>query len=158
MSAPSSKNGRRDDTREAAGADPVKVDRDRYEGRQFRALLAARNNLLAIWTASAYRDRNFEFRFLGQHYFVCNAPELVRHVFLGAHDNYDRKSPQMRHAFEPDPGEPEIRVRELADALGRKLDEMIGERIEQWYWLPGLDPDQRLSAAQYSAETTPARR
>lgn len=101
MSAPSTRNGRQDDTRVAGGADPVKVDRDLYEGRQFRALLAARNNLLAIWPASAYRDRSLEFRFLRQHYFVCNAPELVRHVFLEAHDNYDRKSPQMRHALEP---------------------------------------------------------
>lgn len=66
-----------------------------------RAMLAGRKNLLAIWPAPAYRAKTFEFNLLRQHYFVCNSPESVRRVFLEQHDNYDRKSPQMRHALEP---------------------------------------------------------
>jgi len=45
--------------------------------------------------------RFFRFKIFRQQYAVCNSPESVRRVFLEAHDNYDRKSPQMRHALEP---------------------------------------------------------
>lgn len=84
-----------------ADCEPVKVDRAVDGANLFRSLLAARKNLLAIWPDSLYRDASASFRFLRQHYFVCNAPEAVRRVFLEEHDNYDRKSPQMRHALEP---------------------------------------------------------
>ena len=43
----------------------------------------------------------FHFKIFRQQYVVCNSPETVRRVFLEVHDNYDRKSPQMRHALEP---------------------------------------------------------
>jgi cytochrome P450 len=61
----------------------------------------SKKNLLSTWTNDAYKDRTFGFNLLKQHYFVCNSPESVRRVFLDEHDNYDRKSPQMRHALEP---------------------------------------------------------
>lgn len=81
--------------------DPVKIDREAAGENRFRALLAGRNNLLAVWGPKAYRAKSFEFRFLRQHYLVCNSPDTVKRVFLEEHDNYDRKSPQMRHALEP---------------------------------------------------------
>lgn len=86
---------------EADTGDPVKVDREAAARNRFRALLAGRNNLLAVWSPHAYRAKAFDFRFLNQHYFVCNSPDAVKRVFLDEHDNYDRKSPQMRHALEP---------------------------------------------------------
>ena len=64
-------------------------------------MLAGRKNLLAMWGPKAYRAKAFSFKFLRQHYFVCNSPDSVKRVFLEEHDNYDRKSPQMRHALEP---------------------------------------------------------
>jgi len=67
----------------------------------FKSLLELKNNLLAIWPERAYHGLTFDFQLLNQHYFVCNSPDTVRRVFLEAHDNYDRKSPQMRHALEP---------------------------------------------------------
>ncbi len=81
--------------------DPVKVDRETAGRNRFRTLLTGRKNLLAVWGPHAYRAMTFEFRFFRQHYFVCNSPDSVRRVFLEEHDNYDRKSPQMRHALEP---------------------------------------------------------
>lgn len=83
------------------GSDPVKIDREAAAKNRFRALWAARNNLLAAWGTNEYRSQVFQFQFLRQHYFVCNSPDSVRRVFLEEHDNYDRKSPQMRHALEP---------------------------------------------------------
>ena len=64
-------------------------------------MLDARRNLLQIWPDKAYRAKSLDFRLLNQHYLVCNSSDTVRQVFLDAHDNYDRKSPQMRHALEP---------------------------------------------------------
>lgn len=83
------------------GEEPVKVDRDIARTHPLRALLAARRNLLAVWAPKAYRAMSLDFNLYRQHYFVCNSPDTVRRVFLEEHDNYDRKSPQMRHALEP---------------------------------------------------------
>ena len=81
--------------------EPVKVDRHVAQQSRFHAMLAGRKNLLAMWGPNAYRAKAFSFKFLRQHYFVCNSPDTVKRVFLEEHDNYDRKSPQMRHALEP---------------------------------------------------------
>lgn len=81
--------------------EPVKVRRPATWQRPLKSLLELRNNLLGIWPERAYVGRTFEFNLLNQHYFVCNTPDAVRHVFLEEHDNFDRKSPQMRHALEP---------------------------------------------------------
>jgi cytochrome P450 len=80
---------------------PVKVGRDTSTSNDLLRLLASRHNILACWPDLAYRKPSFDFQLLRQHYFVCNSPDSVRRVFLEEHDNYDRKSPQMRHALEP---------------------------------------------------------
>ncbi|NNJ91146.1 MAG: cytochrome P450, partial [Gammaproteobacteria bacterium] len=80
---------------------PVSVPRADPSIGLFRGLRIARENLLAGWSDSDYRDYLFDYRILNQQYVVCNSPETVRKVFLERHDNYDRKSPQMRHALEP---------------------------------------------------------
>lgn len=81
--------------------DPVKVGRDTSTSNDLLRLLASRQNILACWPNLAYREPSFDFQLLRQHYFVCNSPDSVRRVFLEEHDNYDRKSPQMRNALEP---------------------------------------------------------
>jgi cytochrome P450 len=81
--------------------EPVKVDRQVALRSNFHAMLAGRKNLLAMWGPHAYRSETFTFKLLRQHYLVCNSADTVKRVFLEAHDNYDRKSPQMRHALEP---------------------------------------------------------
>lgn len=60
-----------------------------------------RKNMLSIWSDKAYQARALSFNLLNQPYFVCNSPDTVRRVFLDKHDNYDKKSPQMRHALAP---------------------------------------------------------
>lgn len=64
-------------------------------------LMAARDNLVAGWTQDCYERKVFDFSVLNQRYVVCNDAVSVRQVFLEKHDNYDRKSPQMRHALQP---------------------------------------------------------
>lgn len=81
--------------------EPVKVNIQNRWGHYVRTILAGRHNLLSMWPSSAYRMNTFAATFFRQHYFVCNSPDTVKQVFLTDHDNYDRKSPQMRHALEP---------------------------------------------------------
>ena len=81
--------------------EPVSVTPQSNWGHYLLTTLAGRQNLLSMWPQSAYRMNTFAARFMRQHYFVCNSPDTVKQVFLTAHDNYDRKSPQMRHALEP---------------------------------------------------------
>ncbi len=80
---------------------PVLVERPEASTSLFKRLGMARKNLLSAWSDDDYRRALFDFRILNQQYVVCNSPDTVRQVFLQEHDNYDRKSPQMRHALEP---------------------------------------------------------
>lgn len=130
-----------------------------------RALKAGRNLLLyvdeekngAVWAPSLGRD----LPYAGNRWLAARL--AARHdVSIVPIYVEERAASRYRIVIEPpldpEPGEPEIRARELADALDRKFDKVIGERIEQWYWLPWLDPDKPLSASQYTAEATPASR
>ncbi|MGL5034572.1 MAG: cytochrome P450 [Microcystaceae cyanobacterium] len=81
--------------------EPVAIERLENSLSSFWGFFVSRQNLLACWADNTYYQRNFEFWLFRQHYFVCNSSDTVRRVFLEEHDNYDRKSPQMRHALEP---------------------------------------------------------
>ena len=80
---------------------PVAVPRPAQTVGLLTRLTMARRNLLSVWSDREYRLPFFHFKIFRQQYVVCNSPETVRRVFLEVHDNYDRKSPQMRHALEP---------------------------------------------------------
>ncbi len=67
----------------------------------FQRWLHVRKNLVSVWTEEDYTLSLSQARFLRQQYIVCSSSDTVRHVLLSNHDNYDRKSPQMRHALEP---------------------------------------------------------
>lgn len=133
MSDKTTKIETQDLERWASECEPVKVDRQAANKSLFRTFLEARHNLLTIWSASSYKSKGFEFKLLKQHYFVCNSPDTVRRVFLEEHDNYDRKSPQMRHALEP----------LLGDGLFVSDGELWKERRAQCApaFEPGLLPD-----------------
>ncbi len=64
-------------------------------------LQALRRNILSVWPKHAYERDVLGFKLMQQRYVVCNSADSVRRVFLSEHENYDRKSPQMRHALEP---------------------------------------------------------
>lgn len=94
-----------------AGSDPFTIDLaegipvslTRHDQRLplWSLLREARRNILSVWPQAAYERDCFGFKLLRQQYLVCNSADSVRRVFLEKHDNYDRKSPQMRHALEP---------------------------------------------------------
>lgn len=63
-------------------------------------ILGARRNLIEIWPAKYYRSGIDSFRILRRQIVFVNSPEHIRHVVVTRHDNFERKSPQMRRALE----------------------------------------------------------
>jgi cytochrome P450 len=66
-----------------------------------RLLCTARENLLAIWPEPTFSKEFFGHRLIRRHVFVCNSPDTVRQVFVDDAANFERKSPQQRHALRP---------------------------------------------------------
>lgn len=64
-------------------------------------LRAARRNLLTAFDEKCFEYRFFSTRVLNRRLFVCNSPETVAQAFIALHDNFERKTPQMRHALTP---------------------------------------------------------
>ena len=65
-----------------------------------RTVLAARRDMLANWAQADYRKGIWPFRLLGRQMVILNSPDAIRHALVTRHDNYERKSPQMRRALE----------------------------------------------------------
>lgn len=63
-------------------------------------VLGARHSLLGNWTAEDYRARVDHFDVLGRRVVTVNTPEHIKYVMVTRHQNFERKSPQMRRALE----------------------------------------------------------
>lgn len=61
----------------------------------------ARRDLLSIWPEDAFRLQFMGTKIINRSIFIANCPEVVRHIFVTNHANYERKSPLMRKALEP---------------------------------------------------------
>jgi cytochrome P450 len=66
-----------------------------------RLLRAARANLLGIWGEDAFQMQFFSANFLSFRVYVCNSPDTVREAMVTRNADFERKSPQMRHALKP---------------------------------------------------------
>ncbi|MEC9431776.1 MAG: cytochrome P450 [Pseudomonadota bacterium] len=60
----------------------------------------ARADFLSVWRESDYQAKTDHMRLFGRQLVLVNEPEAIRHVVAKRHDNYERKSPQMRRALE----------------------------------------------------------
>lgn len=65
-----------------------------------KIILGARRNLLEIWPATSYLSEIDSLRILRRQIVLVNNPEHIRYVVVTRHDNFERKSPQMRRALE----------------------------------------------------------
>lgn len=81
--------------------EPVSIGSENAARSNLGGFFQSRKNLLACWPKETYTTTHFEYWLFRQHYFVCNSSDTVRRIFVNQYDNYDRKSPQMRHALEP---------------------------------------------------------
>jgi cytochrome P450 len=58
-------------------------------------------NFLAVWPELAFDLEFFSTRLLSRRVFICNSPDTVTDAFIAHHAEFERKSPQMRHALKP---------------------------------------------------------
>ena len=66
-----------------------------------QVLYYAKRDLLSIWPEAAFHQEFMSEKILKQHVFVANSPDTIRHIFVTNHQNYERKSMQMKRALEP---------------------------------------------------------
>ncbi|WP_082540061.1 cytochrome P450 [Bosea sp. Leaf344] len=66
----------------------------------FQIILGARHSLIDNWIADYYRSGLDSFRVLRRQIVFVNSPEHIKYVLVTRHDNFERKSPQMRRALE----------------------------------------------------------
>ncbi|MCL6706767.1 cytochrome P450 [Pseudomonas sp. R2.Fl] len=74
-----------------------------YRGKTNRPLdliLQARTDFLSVWRKGDYQDKVSQMKLLGRQLVVVNSPEAIRYVVAKRHENFERKSPQMRRALE----------------------------------------------------------
>jgi cytochrome P450 len=64
-------------------------------------LRALTRNFLAVWPEVAFDLEFFKTRLLTRQVFICNSPDTVNYAFIAHHAEFERKSPQMRHALKP---------------------------------------------------------
>lgn len=63
-------------------------------------VLGARHSLIDNWVVDNYHSGLDSFRILRRQIVLVNSPEHIKHVLVTRHDNFERKSPQMRRALE----------------------------------------------------------
>ncbi len=83
-----------------ASSFPAIPSRGRQEPNLLQIIFGARHSLIDNWIAEYYRSGLDSFRVLRRQIVFVNSPEHIKHVFVTRHDNYERKSPQMRRALE----------------------------------------------------------
>ncbi|WP_337266539.1 cytochrome P450 [Oryzifoliimicrobium ureilyticus] len=69
-------------------------------GQPLKLLLQARSDFLSIWRRQDYKEHVAEFKLLGRQLVIVNSPEAIRYVVAKRHENFERKTPQMRRALE----------------------------------------------------------
>ena len=154
----------------ASSYTPPFPPRPKSELSPLALLRGAHNNLLTIWPDKAFDWQFFGGRMLLQHVFVANSPDVVQAVFVDRAANYERKSPQQRHALKPLIGDglfisdgitwrdrrrvvaPITHVSRLA-SLTPVMTEAAAARRQQWQALPpGTTIDVLSEMAQLTAE------
>jgi cytochrome P450 len=71
------------------------------EPTTWQRVMAARKNLIGMWSEGAFEYDFIGTRILAQHIFVCNTPETVQYAFNTRNSVFERKSPTMRHMLRP---------------------------------------------------------
>lgn len=67
---------------------------------QLKRLFTARRDFLAVWRKADYSERISVSNLIGRQVVVVNSPEHIKYVVATRHENFERKSPQMRRALE----------------------------------------------------------
>jgi cytochrome P450 len=133
-------------------------------------VFGARHSLIGNWTEDYYHSCVDSFRILNRQMVFVNSPEWVRYVMATAHENYERKSPQMRRALEGllgdglfiSDGETWQKRRPLvADIIHKKrlpefaptMENVTIAMVERWsQFVPDLEFNMTAEMAELTAE------
>lgn len=134
-----------------------------------KLLRTARENLVAIWPEPTFSKEFFGHVILRRALFVCNSPDTVKQIFVDDAENFERKSPQQRHALRPLIGDglfisdgPLWRERRKAVAplthisklgeLTPPMTQAAAERLALWQRSPGQEIDVLGQMAEMTAD------
>jgi cytochrome P450 len=134
-----------------------------------KLLRTARQNLLAVWPEPTFSKEVFGHTVLRRQILVCNSPDTVRQVFVDDAENFERKSPQQRHALRPLIGDglfvsdgalwrerrravaPLTHVSRMPE-LTPAMTQAATERLALWRQLPGQEIDALGQMAEMTAD------
>ncbi|MBH0236547.1 cytochrome P450 [Methylobrevis albus] len=133
-------------------------------------VLQARQDFLWIWRRNDYRNRYHQMNVFGRQLVIVNHPEGVKYVMATRHENFERKSPQMRRALEYLLGDglfisdgstwrqrrplvADIVHKNRVPTFGRVMEEVAGEMATRWATLPeGRELNGLVEMAALTAE------
>lgn len=112
-------------------------------------LLSARRSLIEMFTEDDYTSGCTSMRVLGRRVVLVNSPETIKYVMVTNHDNYERKSPQLRRAIAPLVGDglfisdgetwktrrplvSDIVHRNTLPMAGRSMESAIADMADRW--------------------------
>ncbi|MBO3759758.1 cytochrome P450 [Ciceribacter sp. L1K22] len=118
-------------------------------GNPLSLILQARTDFLSVWRKRDYTDHVASNKLLGRQLVVVNSPDAIRYVVAKRHENFERKSPQMRRALEYllgdglfiSDGETWKQRRSLVNdivhknrvpAFGPVMEQTAGELVQRW--------------------------
>jgi cytochrome P450 len=133
-----------------------------------RTFFYARKNLLSVWCHADYRSFAGQVRFLGRQIVIANTPDSVKYVMATRHENFERKSPQMRRALEYLLGDglfisdgdtwkarrplvTDIVHKNRLPLFGTTMEAVTGQMAERW---ARLKPDDEFDLLTEMAELT----
>lgn len=139
-------------------------------GRPLNLILKARRDFLSIWREADYADRVSVTKIFGRQIVVVNSPDAIRYVVAKRHENFERKTPQMRRALEfllgdglfISDGETWKQRRPLVNdivhknrvpAFGKIMEDTTSELVQRWESLPdGASVNALFEMAGLTAE------
>ncbi|MFB9951132.1 cytochrome P450 [Rhizobium puerariae] len=69
-------------------------------GNQLQRLMTARRDFLSIWRQNDHKEAVRDIKLLRRQIVAVNSPEAIKYVVATRHENFERKTPQMRRALE----------------------------------------------------------
>ena len=150
--------------------EPAHADYFKGKGGSLRIMLQARHDFLSIWRKKDYTDHVSATRLLGRQLVLVNSPEAIRYVVAKRHENFERKTPQMRRALEfllgdglfISDGETWKQRRPLVNDIvhknrlpvfGKIMEKTANELVERWSAMPdGAEVNVLFEMAGLTAE------
>lgn len=150
--------------------EPAHADYFKGKGGSLRIMLQARHDFLSIWRKKDYTDHVSMTKLLGRQLVLVNSPEAIRYVVAKRHENFERKTPQMRRALEfllgdglfISDGETWKQRRPLVNDIvhknrlpvfGKIMERTANELVERWSAMPdGTEVNVLFEMAGLTAE------